>query len=197
MIFYFRLIDQPHFMLDLNYRDGVPDLVRLIRRQSRLPSKHSSGKIFLDAKPRFANAGSFKVDSDTSSAKNPVPSRKSSSSAVSSECQEKHSAVASSPSVGKYFGPLFEEYRQKKAEMKLELLGPCVPFIQVPTKESKEEAANSLGEKKVEVGLMSGEFNNSANDGTQSTKADGKVNICDSSKLEFRNPVVHSNNTKL
>ena len=60
-------------MLDLNYKKGISDLVKLIRRQPILPSKHAETKITLESKkhtiaPRgFSNSGSVRMDNDNGS----------------------------------------------------------------------------------------------------------------------------------
>jgi len=145
MIFYFRLITQPCFILDLNYTGPMMEIVRLIRRQSTLPSKQSNTKIVLESNKLKAGAGriagtrSLQGDSDKNSAGISEPekergSRKGGSSVTSGGEQEKAPGSIANSHIVKHFGPLFEEYRRIKGEMKFALLGPAVhiPFGQAP-----------------------------------------------------------------
>lgn len=199
MIFYFRLIDQPCFMLDLNYEDGMTELVKIIRRQAKLPTKRNDTKIVLDSKLPRPSVANTKLGSEASSSKK--PSRQSNSSVLSWGDQEKYTGTSVNSSAMKYFGPLFEEYRQKKAEMKLELLGPSVPFAQVPLRNPNELPANPLVQRKAvhidlkPLEILSNDFANSIIDGTQSTtKAEVKLTSSETASLQFRNPVTQSSN---
>jgi len=198
MIFYFRLIDQPHFMLDLNYKDEMTELVRIIRRQASLPCKRNDVKITFESKISRPSIMSSKMEHNI-----PCISRshshKSNSSVFLKDEQEKSSWSISNSNVIKYFGPFFEEYRLRKAEMKIELLGPCIPFVQPQLKYPNESSSNLLvDEKDIFIHLKpleipSNDTANSIIDGTQSTtKAEAKVSSGED--LNFRNSVVqHSN----
>ena len=179
-------------------------------------SKHAETKITLESKkhtiaPRgFSNSGSVRMDNDNGSIGRSEPdksrggtSRRENSSVASWGDIEKQSNTTSNSSVVKHFGPLFEDYRQKKAEMKIELLGPAVyaPFSQVPIMKGTEMASpsqNSISRRALDfsgpvinlkpVGLMSNDFANSIIDESQSTKGEARPAPSESVQLKFKHP---------
>ncbi len=52
MIFYFRLINQPYFMLDLNYKNSMGDILKIVRRQPTIPNKQADTRIIIDPSKR-------------------------------------------------------------------------------------------------------------------------------------------------
>lgn len=217
MIFYFRLITQPCFMLDLNYKDQIANVVKGIRKLPTLPSKQSNAKLFFDTSKYRANIAHFlgtlsvHGDSDTRSVGLSEPeraressNRKNNSSAASGSEPEKSSESIANSYVVKYFGPLFEEYRRLKADMKFALLGSAVhvPFGQVPVmKGSEKPPATVPGSRKAlllpasklllgAVELKSNDFANSIIDESQlSTKERLSTGSkeCNSSMKSFTN----------
>jgi len=80
-------------------------------------------------------------------------SRKDSSSIASGGEPEKHTGSTANSHVIKHFGPLFEEYRQRKVEMRVELLGPAIhiPFTQLPALKSVKTEPGSGPRKAVDI----------------------------------------------
>jgi len=152
MIFYFRLITQPCFVLDLNYKGHMINTIKNIRKIPTLPSKQSA-KIVLEKRRggilHFIGVYSVHGDGDTKSIGLSEPDRTresshhiSGSSIASGNEQEKSSESIVNSYVVKYFGPLFEEYRRLKGDMKFELLGPAahIPFGKVAIINRNEKA---------------------------------------------------------
>ncbi len=112
-------------------------------------------------------------------------SRKDSSS-VASGAEDRQTGTGGTTAnshVNKYFGPLFEEYRQKKVEMRVELLGPAIhtPFSQLPVMKGSKalelqastsrKAVDIAGSGRLKLGLIelkSNDFANSIIDESQS-----------------------------
>lgn len=185
MIFYFRLITQPSFVLDLNYTGSMMDILKLVRRQPTLPSKQSNARIVLESGKTRGGAGrvagtrSLQGDNDRGSAGMSEPekergSRKGGSSVTSGGEQEKVPGSITNTHVAKHFGPLFEEYRRVKGEMKFALLGPAVhiPFGQAPVMKgdtkpcapaSNSRKALDIGTEKLHLGAVELKSNNLAN----------------------------------
>ena len=128
-------------------------------------------------------AGSSAGRSEPGKIKLSSGSRKDSSSITSGGDQDKHLTTAATNShIVKHFGPLFEEYRQRKVEMRIELLGPEVhtPFTQLPVMKTKSEPLISAtaSRKAIDVSspmlklglveLKSNDFANSIIDESQS-----------------------------
>eukprot|EP00826_Nyctotherus_ovalis_P049671 TRINITY_DN601_c0_g1_i1.p5 TRINITY_DN601_c0_g1~~TRINITY_DN601_c0_g1_i1.p5 ORF type:complete len:215 (-),score=71.98 TRINITY_DN601_c0_g1_i1:18-662(-) len=165
MIFYFRLVTQPTFILDLNYKGPMMDVLKLIRKQASLPSKQSNAKIVLESnKSRVSTripSGAYSVhgESDKNSVGISEPgkgngSRKGGSSVTSGGEQEKIPGSIANSHVVKHFGPLFEEYRRLKGEMKFALLGPAVhiPFGQAPVMKGEAKNPTPGSRKAVDIG---------------------------------------------
>jgi hypothetical protein len=159
MVFYFRMINQPYFMLDLNYKTTMGDILKIIHKPAVLPSKMPDPKPVTEQPKKrisdvrtFASSSStpqahaldFRMDGDCSSVgksepdKNKTSSRRDSSSVASGGDTDKHASAASNPHVMKLFGPFFEEYRQRKVEQRIGVYGPAVhqPFAQQPVMKS-------------------------------------------------------------
>lgn len=115
--------------------------------------------------------GKFKANSS---------SRRDSSSIASGGVEEKQPGSMANSHVTKYFGPLFEEYRQKKVEMRVELLGSAIhtPFTQLPvmkggpgasasTAASRKAFDISTPKLRIEGELKSNDFANSIIDESQ------------------------------
>ena len=188
MIFYFRLITQPCFILDLNYKNSMTEVVRLIRKQPTLPTKQSNAKIILESKNRTnvkITGGTYsvhgKTDKKSTGISEPgrsVGSSRKTGSSVNSTGDQDHSSSVSNSHIAKHFGPLFEEYRRIKAEMRFSLLGPAVhiPFGSGPTIKSTESKKETpISRKAVNLGnanlaaveLKTNDFANSIIDKSQ------------------------------
>jgi len=195
MIFYFRLITQACFILDLNYKGQITNVLKLIRKQATLPSKLSNTKIVLESNKNRVSTriptGAYSAhgDSDKNSVGISEPgkgngSRKGGSSVTSGGEQDKMPGSIANSHVVKHFGPLFEEYRRLKGEMKFALLGPAIhiPFGQAPVMKGEPKNPTPGSRKAVDIGapnlnmgaleLKTNDFANSIIDQSQiSTKA--------------------------
>jgi hypothetical protein len=165
MLFYFRLITQPCFILDLNYKGQMMNVLKLIRKQATLPSKQSNAKIVLESNKNRVTTriptGAYSVhgESDKNSVGISEPgkgggSKKGGSSVTSNGEQDKTPGSIANSRVIKHFGPLFEEYRRLKGEMKFALLGPAVhiPFGQAPVMKGESKVPTPGSRKAVDIG---------------------------------------------
>jgi hypothetical protein len=148
------------------------EIVRLVRRQPTLSSKQSNTKIVLELNKlksgtgRVAETHSLQGDSDKNSAGISEPekdrgSRKGGSSVGSGGEQEKIPGSIANSHVVKHFGPLFEEYRRVKGEMKFALLGPAVhvPFGQAPVMKGNSKSTSITPSTRKALDITTGKLN--------------------------------------
>ena len=67
LVFYFRMINQPYFMLDLNYKTSMAEILKAIRKPLALPSKQPDPKpVTEQPKKRTSDARTFSSSSTLS-----------------------------------------------------------------------------------------------------------------------------------